>query len=259
MTHDAHRHRTGSTPQLASSTGPTVLRGVGVSCRVRAWPGHPDIAQLVLYQQAVLPTIDDLERWSTQLAGVGFQRVRTSAMSTASGVRMEAAGFHSIQDLVLLQFDQPRRIPAADATIRRLDDTRHHDAALVDAAAFGDEWSLDPTAIVDVRHATPSHRARVAIDRRSDRRILGYAVSGRDARQGFLQRLAVHPDAQRQGLGRALVLDSLRWASRWRVDRVLVNTHTTNDAALDLYESVGFHRLREQLHVFERSLAWSRA
>jgi ribosomal protein S18 acetylase RimI-like enzyme len=97
----------------------------------------------------------------------------------------------------------------------------------------------------------------VAIDRRNDRRILGYAISGRDARQSFLQRLAVHPAAQRQGLGRALVLDSLRWASRWRVDRVLVNTHTTNVAALELYEGLGFQRLREQLHVFERSLAWS--
>jgi ribosomal protein S18 acetylase RimI-like enzyme len=86
---------------------------------------------------------------------------------------------------------------------------------------------------------------------------MAYAVSGRDARQGFLQRLAVHPRAQRQGYGRALVLDSLRWAARWRVDRVLVNTHTTNQPALDLYEGVGFHRLHERLHVFERSLAWS--
>lgn len=241
---------------MTLSTGPTVLRGEGVSCRVRTWPGHPQIAQLVLYQQTVLPSIADLERWGTQLAGLGFDRVRTSAVSTAAGVRMEAAGYHSVQELVLLQYDQPRRIASSAVAVRRLDEIRHGDAAAVDTAAFGDEWALDAASIVDVRHATPSHRARAVFDRR-DAHMVAYAVSGRDARQGFLQRLAVHPDAQRQGFGRALVLDSLRWASRWRVDRVLVNTHTTNQPALDLYEGVGFHRLRERLHVYERSLGWS--
>jgi ribosomal protein S18 acetylase RimI-like enzyme len=242
---------------MTPSTGRTVLRGEGVSCRVRTWPGNPHIAQLVLYQQAILPSIADLERWSTQLAGLGFDRVRTSAMSSASGVRMEAAGFHSVQELVLLQYDQPRRIPSASAAVRPLDEMRHDAAAAVDTAAFGDEWALDSAAILDVRHATPAHRARAVFSRDDGRALMAYAVSGRDARQGFLQRLAVHPRAQRQGYGRALVLDSLRWAARWRVDRVLVNTHTTNQPALDLYEGVGFHRLHERLHVFERSLAWS--
>jgi ribosomal-protein-alanine N-acetyltransferase len=81
---------------------------------------------------------------------------------------------------------------------------------------------------------------------------VGYALSGRDARQVFLQRLAVRPEVQRRGIARALVDDCLAWAARWHAERVLVNTHVGNDAALALYANAGFHRLAERLHVFER-------
>lgn len=86
-------------------------------------------------------------------------------------------------------------------------------------------------------------------------RLDGYAITGRDARQGFLQRLAVHPSVQGRGAGRHLVADSLHWLARWRVQRVLVNTPTGNDRALALYLAMGFHRLPERLRVYERSLA----
>ena len=106
--------------------------------------------------------------------------------------------------------------------------------------------------MADVRCATPRHRARLAGD--GDAHLAAYAITGRDASQGFLQRLAVDPAYQRRGLGRALVLDSLQWLGRWRVRRVLVNTPTDNEAALALYEQVGFHRLPERLGVYERIL-----
>jgi len=164
---------------------------------------------------------------------------------------VELAGFHTIQELVLLQHDHPRRAPRPRASIGRLVSDRQGEAAAIDRAAFGHEWSLDADAIDDVRRATPSHRARTA----GGTAFQAYAITGRDARQGFLQRLAVAPEHQGQGLGTALVLDALRWSGRWRADRVLVNTPTTNLVALGLYERLGFHRLTERLRVYERSLA----
>lgn len=232
-------------------TGFIVLRGDGLVCRARSWPTQPHTAQLVMYQQVRPPTIADLQRWAFELAGMGFNRIRTSALGTSASVRVEAAGYIPIQELVLLQHDQPRRVAAPAHPTARLAIDQHGRAAEVDAAAFGGEWSLDADAIVDVRHATPKHRARTA----GGSPFHAYAITGRDNRQGFLQRLAVDPDHQREGLGTALVCDSLRWLSRWRVDRVLVNTPTTNDAALALYEQVGFHRLRERLRVYERGIA----
>ncbi|MEY4339345.1 MAG: hypothetical protein RLZ14_1195, partial [Actinomycetota bacterium] len=150
----------------------------------------------------------------------------------------------------LLQHDLVLRVDRPRVPIARLTAHQHTIASEVDRAAFGDGWYLDPEAIDEVRHATPHHRARTT----AGQPLRAYAVSGRDAGIGFLQRLAVHPQQQRQGLGRALVLDSLRWMTRWKVDRVLVNTPVNNEAALLLYESTGFHRLRDRLRVYERSL-----
>jgi ribosomal protein S18 acetylase RimI-like enzyme len=140
-----------------------------------------------------------------------------------------------------------------DRLTRRLPIAAHDIASRVDCAAFGAEWGLDAVGIDDVRHATPRHRARAATG--DDGHMAGYAISGRDVNQGFLQRLAVMPAVQRTGLGRALVLDSLRWMAFWRVRRVLVNTAVDNLAALELYRSVGFSALDERLRVLERVVA----
>jgi ribosomal protein S18 acetylase RimI-like enzyme len=84
--------------------------------------------------------------------------------------------------------------------------------------------------------------------------VVAYAISGRDGRNGYIQRLAVDPEHQRAGHGAALVADSLRWMARWRVHRALVNTHVGNTAALALYHRFGFVDLTERLHVYERRI-----
>jgi ribosomal protein S18 acetylase RimI-like enzyme len=203
-----------------------------------------------MYQQHRLPSIADLLRWSDQLSGHGFHRIRTSALAAAAAHRVESLGFHLVQELVLLEHDHPREAPRPATVSQRLLVAQHAAASALDHAAFGPGWSLDPEAIAEVRQATPHHRARWI----GSRELSAYALTGRDARQGFLQRLAVHPDHQGRGLGRSLVDDCLRWLARWRVDRVLVNTPSDNHVALRLYETAGFHRLSERLRVFERDL-----
>ena len=80
---------------------------------------------------------------------------------------------------------------------------------------------------------------------------MGFLISGRAGRTGYVQRLAVHPDAHRQGLANDLLLDSLRWMRRARLHAVYVNTHVDNVAALALYRAHGFVELPERLRVFE--------
>jgi len=155
-----------------------------------------------------------------------------------------------VQELVLLEHDHPRESPRPNRATQRLLVSQHDLASYVDHAAFEPGWSLDPEAIAEVCQATPHHRARWFGQDHMD----AYALTGRDARQGFLQRLAVRPQAQGKGLGRAMVHDCLRWLAKWRVERVLVNTPVSNHAALHLYETSGFHRLTERLRVFERDL-----
>lgn len=234
-----------------------MLLGTDVSCRVQQWSFQPETAQLVMYQQRRLPSVDDLRRWSQELADLGYTRLRTTAVTGHAVGRLETVGFDVLQELLLLEHCAPRDAVAratppararAEATGRLLV-AEHRRASAIDTAAFGRQWSLDEVAIHDVCSATPRHRARAGGDP-----LAAYAITGRDGRQGFLQRLAVHPDAQRRGLGSALVLDALRWSARWRVERVLVNTPTDNSAALALYEGFGFRRLPERLRVYERDL-----
>ena len=149
-------------------------------------------------------------------------------------------------------------MPAGTSNLR----SRHHrEAAVVDRAAFGDPWGNDARDLAEIRHATPVHRATARFVTRAVTPARRPAPAARRLRhhrrrlgQGYLQRLAVDPDAQRQGHGRALVLDSVAWMRRRRLTHGVVNTAVGNAPALALYESLGFRRLTEQLVVMQLDL-----
>ncbi len=83
---------------------------------------------------------------------------------------------------------------------------------------------------------------------------MAYAVSGQAGRQGFVQRLAVAPAHQHHGMGAALVSDGLRWMRRHGASTTLVNTQEGNEAALSLYQRLGFRERASGLDVLVRSL-----
>ena len=182
-----------------------------------------------------------------------------SVMSPALGIDevrgFEAAGFATRADLHLLVHDLrpvPVRPRVDDAGARR---GSRGDAAcvlVVDAAAFPEMWHLDERGFHNALRATPSARFRVMVDARNG--VVGYAITGRAGRRGYLQRLAVTPQAQGRGVGRHLVADGLSWCRRWRVQRVAVNTQHGNSRALELYLGMGFVEAPTGLRVLERVL-----
>jgi ribosomal protein S18 acetylase RimI-like enzyme len=241
---------------MPSLTGaPLILRAGGVVARVRPWAFEPNVAHLVLYNQSRLPTPSEITGWIRELGDVGYELIRTGALGVQAGARFERLGFESIQSLVLLEHTSldtasTQLVKSPTATVRLAPDD-DLEATRIDVAAFGAGWCIDRVGIGDVRSATPRHRARAV---RLDNELVAYAISGRDGRNGYIQRLAVSPDHQHRGHGLALVGDSLRWMSRWRVRRALVNTHIGNDAALALYHRLGFTDLSDRLHVYERRI-----
>lgn len=239
-------------PALSRPDDHLELRGTDSIARVRPWSFRPDTAHLVMVQQRVAPSAADLEAWCVDIANAGYQRVRTNAIGETMRVRAQALGFETVQELTLLEYVAPRGVALSKRATERLVPEHHTAASIVDRRAFGTEWGLDEATIAEVRRATPRHRAR-RIDG-DDNALAGYAITGRDQRQGFIQRLAVDPDQQRQGIGIALVLDALHWLAFWHVSRVLVNTAVDNDPALALYRRVGFRPLPDRLRVFERAL-----
>jgi ribosomal protein S18 acetylase RimI-like enzyme len=220
---------------------------------VRPWSFSTDVAHLVFYNQSRVPSPDDVRHWMAELSRLGYRSVRTGALGLVGSSVVIELDFQLVQTLALLEHSDPASAPRSTVDTTRLSWTRLQQASDTDVAAFGAAWGIDATAIADMSTATPAHRMRSVTGTNSA--LSGYAVSGRDGRLGFLQRLAVDPAMQRRGIGTALVADSLRWLARWRCARVLVNTHVDNTAALALYHRMGFVTLPDQLRVFERSLA----
>lgn len=128
----------------------------------------------------------------------------------------------------------------------------HRQAMLdVDEAAFQGFWKFDQRSLSDALNATPHNYARMA---RHGTTNLGYAITGLSGNRGYLQRLAVVPEAQGLGLGAALVHDSSTWLRSRGAVTAMVNTQERNTRALELYERSGFIRQRDGLVV----LRWDR-
>ena len=76
---------------------------------------------------------------------------------------------------------------------------------------------------------------------RGDPRVSAYAITGRAGEYGYLQRVAVHPDARRRGWGRALVADALLWLWEHGTARVLREHAAREPGRARAVRSVGLH------------------
>ena len=231
--------------------------------RAAPWRGHADIAHLVLGERVPSdPSV--IDSCLQALRRSGDATVVTTAMPPGDALPFVDAGFAMRERLHLLEHDLVT-LPVARPNPPRLRRAWRTDRASVlalDLLAFDEFWQLDDQGLREALRATPAVRFRVGepgtppVGASEPARFeaAAYAITGRAGHQGYLQRIAVHPDDRRQGWGRLLVLDALRWLRRHDVRRALVNTQWTNEGAVALYESCGFRRLPVGLCVLDRNL-----
>lgn len=234
---------------------------LGPRARARPWGDGTGVVQLVLVDQGIVPEPQELAGWIDALAADdAVDTVRTGALFPDAAARFAHAGFAVIDTLALLGLDlSTHGAVRADADRGRartgpLPPRRHDDAASIDRRAFESPWANDGDDLAEIRAATPRHvaRGRYVGSRPLERgRLVAFAISGAAAGHGYLQRLAVDPAHQREGHGRALTADSLRWMRRRHLRAALVNTSVDNEPALALYRSVGFRPRPERLHVMQ--------
>lgn len=202
---------------------------------------------------APVPSLAFVRRCVDTLTDRGFTGVVTGALAPVEQRAFLAAGFAEAERLHLLSHNlsglSVTRSPGAK--LRRARPRDRAQVLEVDHASFPSFWQLDDAGLTDALTATPHARFQVAVDAATDR-VVGYAISGRSSRNGYLQRLAVAPSEQGRGLGRWLVVDGLRWLARWRADQCVVNTQWGNEVALGLYERIGFRRLPQGLAVLRK-------
>jgi ribosomal protein S18 acetylase RimI-like enzyme len=232
-------------------TGLDVVRWGGQRLRVGPFRGDERIAYVAPLPDGQPPSTDAVRRCCELLSGRGYAEVVTAALGPAESHGFLTAGFEVRERLHLLAHDLVQLPPAREAPLRRGRRTDRAAALAVDARAFEPFWRLDDEGFEEAMTATPSSRFRVA----GTGRVVAYAIAGRAARRGFLQRLAVDPDEQGRGLGGALVTDALRWMKRRGVDRAVVNTQERNEGAVRLYERLGFRIQPGGLAVLRAQLA----
>ena len=226
--------------------------GARARLQVSAWRGRDDTVVLTPVPDRPAPARSDIERELDQLAARGITRVLTGALHHGELAPFVSAGFTQRERLHLLRHDL-QRLPEPTGSVRhRRAWRRDHPAVLaIDARAFDDFWTLDRAGLGDALAATPLSRFRVA----TGDGLVGYAITGRAGRRGYLQRLAVDPDHHRQGIGVVLVADSLRWLRRAGASAAVVNTQVGNDGALSLYLATGFVPEAHGLTVLSHGMA----
>lgn len=234
----------------SGSTCVQTLRWRGGWARIAPWMQHAEIAHLTVAAGAP-PDASAIARCLASMRAGSYQAVVTSALTPAHSSTFVDAGFDVRERLHLLAHDLDD-LPGVGRGTRRARRSDRDAIVALDAHAFHGFWRFDEHALAEAVHATPVTRVRVTTGH--DTMISGYAVTGRAADQGYLQRIAVHPAARRRGFGRTLVVDGLRWLGRRGTRRALVNTQLDNTAALSLYESCGFRRLPAGLCVLGRAL-----
>jgi ribosomal-protein-alanine N-acetyltransferase len=128
---------------------------------------------------------------------------------------------------------------AADlADIERLD----HDA-------FQPPWRMDSDAL----RAT-FERSLLSFVHRSGEHLSGYLMTAAAPQGLHITRIAVHPELQRQGIGRALLARLLNESHPLGARRITVNTQIENQRSRQLYHAMEFFETGETYPVFRFDL-----
>ncbi len=160
-----------------------------------------------------------------------------------------ASGFSSHQSIVMLeregQIPMEVSLPAG-YSIRSMLQYDLPAVAEVDAAAFDPLWQ---NSLPSLERAYPQAVLATVIE--ANGQVLGYQLSTRNPLGAHLARLAVRPELQGLGLGRALIADLIQQADRHAMYRLTVNTQSDNAASLALYKKTGFRETGERFPVYQ--------
>ena len=165
------------------------------------------------------------------------------------------AGFSQIEAVQFYQLDRLRsRLPTlppipAPLTFTPLYPAQLDDLALVDAATFDPLWHFGRRDLFELLM-----RGRIQVAW-WEGEMVGYsAVCANSPSEGQLARLAVHPNYQGRGIGRALLSDAIRYAAG-EFSVLVLNTQTNNNRSQSLYRGLGFRPIGMSLSVLGMTIA----
>ena len=166
------------------------------------------------------------------------------------------AGFERREWIVSLE-RHPRPLsdlPAGPARVRPVQPDDLSRLAALDAAIFEPPYQLASGELVELMVTSGHFVLAEGVEEAGQTALLGYACADVLGDSGQIIRLAVHPNAQRQGIGRALLNHGLGYCHANGARQVTINTQESNIASLRLYEQIGFRRVGRRVPLLVRTL-----
>ena len=165
---------------------------------------------------------------------------------------LRESGFDEVDRVIMLHWDRGdpfpdkpgKKVPIRSMNIDDLSGVYH-----IDNAAFEPVWR-NSLASIQIAYK----QAEIATVVEIDSNVVGYQISSPTPMGGHLARLAVLPEFQGQGIGCALLYDTLEQFVRQGAQRVSVNTQMQNQASLALYQKAGFKLSGEDFPFFQYTL-----
>jgi ribosomal protein S18 acetylase RimI-like enzyme len=179
----------------------------------------------------------------------GNARVAVIALKDWLRGLLTGSGFTLRQQIVMFERKDGMPVPEArqpGIEIRQMTIRDLPAVAAVDAAAFDPLWHNSLAAL-----NRAYQQALLATVAESAQGLIGYQISTQNPYGAHLARLAVRPEVQGRGVGRALVSDLIQGLARRGVARLTVNTQDDNFPSLALYKRLGFVATGERYPVFE--------
>lgn len=240
-----HRHLDWQPALEWIGTAPFVVleKGNEIQAALACPPDPPNVPWIRLFSAGEGISADDAWRllWQhaySQLVNLGYKNCFALALQDWFVELLQRQSARHTQDVIVLGWSGSSSRPTkADLAIRLrrmgVDDLAQ--VGKVDAAAFVDEWRNSPGML-----RTAFREAALATVAEIDGQVIGYQISTTSPVGGHLARLAVLPDHQGRGVGKALVTGVLDGFTAQGIQRVTVNTQTDNLASLAIYQQAGF-------------------
>ncbi len=233
-----------------------LTRGSMVAASLAATVDNAQTAWLRL--MAVQPEINVDRAWDWLWPHL-YQRLRQHRVHWVLGLSLfpwlerlyRRSGFQPETQVITLEW-QGQSLPAAASPpvpIRPMEEDDLPAVARVDALAFEPTWRLSLRAL---RRTYPY--LLLSLVALAQGRVVGYITVMPTVGGAHIARLAVAPEHQGKGIGRALIQQALAQLVAQGIQRVTVNTNQENRVALHLYNRMGFRRAPLDYTVWKISL-----